>query len=85
MAEAFHDTAMKQPARLQQLRYGLLAPGDRCYEEFCGFGHQLQGWLQASRAQAWFEPVEVDDEDPAALQCWRDQVGALLTPAANEH
>ena len=83
MAEAFSDTVMKQPADLQQLRYGLLALGDRCYADFCGFGHQLHDWLQASHARAWFDPVEVDDEDPAALQCWRDRVGALLTATSD--
>lgn len=78
MAEEFFDQAMRQPAALANLRYGLLALGDRCYEDFCAFGRDLQAWLQASGAGAWFAPIEVDDEDEAALQRWREQIHALV-------
>lgn len=81
MAEEFSDIAMKHPATLSQLHYGLLALGDRCYEDFCGFGQQLHTWLQASQARAWFEPIEVDDENEDALRLWRRRIGALLPVA----
>jgi sulfite reductase (NADPH) flavoprotein alpha-component len=79
MAEAFEARWMDRPASLAQLRYGLLALGDRCYGDFCGFGHRLHGWLAASGAQALFPPVEVDDEDAQALARWHRQVGEWLT------
>lgn len=82
MAETFSRTAMAQPASLARLRYGLLALGDRGYEDFCSFGRTLDAWLHASGAQAWFPRIEVDDEDAAALECWHAQVAALAAPAA---
>lgn len=81
MAEAFSRTAMAQAAALAHLHYGLLALGDRAYEDFCGFGRTLDEWLRASGAQPWFARIEVDDEDAAALERWHAQVAALA-PAA---
>jgi sulfite reductase (NADPH) flavoprotein alpha-component len=78
MAQAFSRLAMRQPAPLDGLRYGLLALGDSDYEDFCGFGRQLQHWLEASGAQALFDPVEVDSEDEASLRHWQHQL-AMLT------
>jgi len=82
MAATFSRTTMAQPASLAPLRYGLLALGDRGYEDFCGFGRALDAWLQASGAQAWFPRIEVDDEDAAALERWHAQVAALAAPVA---
>lgn len=74
MADAFCER-MAGPATLERLHYGLLSFGDRCYREFCGFGRRLHAWLQISGARAWFPPVEVDDEEAAALAEWHRQVG----------
>lgn len=82
MAAIFNRTTMAQPASLAHLRYGLLALGDRGYEDFCGFGRALDAWLQASGAQAWFPRIEVDDEDAAALERWHSQIAALADPVA---
>ena len=82
MAATFSRTTMAQPASLAHLRYGLLALGDRGYDDFCGFGRVLDAWLQASGAQAWFPRIEVDDEDAAALERWHAQVAALAAPVA---
>lgn len=84
MAEEFSEAAMAHPAELPHLRYGLLALGDRCYEDFCGFGRQLHTWLQASQARAWFEPIEVDDENEEAVSFWRQRIGKLLPVAAGQ-
>ena len=78
MALAFSRVAMKQPAQLDGLRYGLLALGDSDYEDYCGFGRQLQRWLQASGARPLFDPVEVDSEDEASLRHWQHCL-AMLT------
>ncbi|WP_041676680.1 flavodoxin domain-containing protein [Rhodanobacter denitrificans] len=77
-AQAFSRLAMRQLAQLGGLRYGLLALGDSDYENFCGFGRQLQRWLEASNAQALFDPVEVDSEDEASLRHWQHCL-AMLT------
>jgi sulfite reductase (NADPH) flavoprotein alpha-component len=77
MASAFAREAMANAADLAGLRYGLLVLGDSDYDEFCGFGRQLQRWLRASGARALFDPVEVDDEDAAALRHWQHHLAAL--------
>ncbi|HUH54471.1 MAG TPA: sulfite reductase flavoprotein subunit alpha [Rhodanobacter sp.] len=77
MAVAFAHQAMANAADLASVRYGLLALGDSDYDEFCGFGRQLQRWLRASGAQALFDPVEVDDEDATALRHWQHHLAAL--------
>ncbi|MBQ4854184.1 PepSY-associated TM helix domain-containing protein [Rhodanobacter sp. B2A1Ga4] len=77
MARAFSRLAMQQAAALHGLRYGLLALGDSDYEDFCGFGRQLQCWLQASGAQPLFDPVEVDSEDEASLRHWQHHLAML--------
>jgi sulfite reductase (NADPH) flavoprotein alpha-component len=82
MALAFSRLVMQQPASLAGLRYGLLALGDSDYEDFCGFGRQLQRWLQASGAQSLFDPVEVDSEDEASLRHWQHHL-AMLTGASD--
>ena len=67
----FSNQVMRKAAVLTQLRYGLLALGDRDYEDFCGFGRQLREWLRASGAQPLFDPVEVDSEDEGSLRHWQ--------------
>ena len=52
--------------------------GDSDYEDYCGFGRQLQRWLQANGAQPLFDPVEVDSEDEASLRHWQHCL-AMLT------
>jgi sulfite reductase (NADPH) flavoprotein alpha-component len=76
-AVAFFDAYMHARADLRGLRYGLLALGDSDYDDFCGFGHKLRDWLQASGAQAAFDPVEVDSEDEGALRRWQYHLAAL--------
>jgi sulfite reductase (NADPH) flavoprotein alpha-component len=59
---------------LKNLRYGVLALGDRGYARFCGFGRTLDAWLQDSGARPLFERIEVDQLDPTALQAWHEQL-----------
>ena len=73
----FANQVMRKAAVLTHLRYGLLALGDRDYEDFCGFGRQLRQWLQASGAQPLFDPVEVDSEDEASLRHWQHCLAAV--------
>lgn len=77
-ADAFSVECMHEPAALGSLEYGLLSLGDRCYRDFCAFGRRLHAWLQASGAQAAFDPVEVDDEEAAALAQWHQHVSTWI-------
>lgn len=70
-------THMRNPLPLAHLHYGLLALGDRDYEDFCGFGRQLQQWLQRSGAVSLFDHIEVDNGDPAALRHWQHHLSLL--------
>jgi sulfite reductase (NADPH) flavoprotein alpha-component len=76
-ASAFVRGAMARPADLQHLRYAVLALGDREYEHFCGFGHQLDRWLRQHGAQPLFDIVEVDNADESALRHWQHHLGQL--------
>lgn len=76
-ALVFVRDVMGQPATLGHLRYAVLALGDREYEHFCGFGHQLDNWLRQHGAQSLFDIVEVDNADESALRHWQHHLGQL--------
>lgn len=59
------------------LHIGVLALGDSSYQQFCGFGRALEGWLQRQGASALFERIEADNSAPAALAQWRQQLSHL--------
>lgn len=77
MAESFHQQCMQRSLSLPKLHYGLLALGDRRYDDFCAFGRQLDQWLQSSGAHALFEAVLLDDEDAAAVRQWHENLRVL--------
>ncbi|MEO7916394.1 MAG: flavodoxin domain-containing protein, partial [Dokdonella sp.] len=76
-AYAFVRKVMSQRRDLSSLSYGLLALGDREYEFYCGFGHQLDSWLREQGALPLFDLIEVDNGDAATLRNWQHQIGAL--------
>jgi len=76
-ATAFRRAAMTSPLALHGLAYGVLALGDRDYEDFCAFGHDLERWLHASGAAPLFDLVEVDNGDEGALRHWQHHVAQL--------
>jgi sulfite reductase (NADPH) flavoprotein alpha-component len=69
--------AMGAPADLGGLRFGLMALGDRSYDQFCGFGHALDGWLRRSGAEPLFDLVEVDAGDAGAVRHWQHQLNQI--------
>lgn len=76
-ATAFDGNLMKTPAALHGLAYGVLALGDRDYDDFCAFGRRLDGWLRASGAAPLFDRVDVDNGDEGSLRHWQHHVAHL--------
>lgn len=76
-AAAFERRCLARVADLSSLHYGLLALGDRDYQDFCGFGRRLRHWLAQSGAQPLFDPVEVDAGDAGALRHWQHHLAVL--------
>lgn len=76
-AARFVRVVLGASATLPGLRYGVLALGDRQYEQFCSFGHRLDHWLRHAGAEPMFDLVEVDDGDPGALRHWQHHLGLL--------
>ncbi|TSD60926.1 oxidoreductase [Variovorax sp. KBS0712] len=74
-ASVFAERVMGAPLALPSLRYAVLALGDRQYTHFCGFGRALDAWLHTAGAVRDFEPIEVDNSDPAALADWHARWG----------
>ncbi|WP_426287865.1 sulfite reductase subunit alpha [Luteibacter sp. E-22] len=77
MASAFRERSMRAPLALHGVSYGILALGDRDYDDFCAFGRDLDQWLHASRAMPLFDRVEVDNGDEGALRHWQHHVAHL--------
>lgn len=77
-AAAFVAHVMQTPQRLERLRYGLLALGDRSYAGFCQFGRSLDAWLQAAGAMPAFTPIEADGGNPEALDAWTRAVAGFV-------
>ncbi|MDB6143328.1 MAG: putative sulfite reductase flavoprotein alpha-component [Pseudomonas sp.] len=76
-ARGFERNMLGRPLSLDALSYGVLALGDRQYQNFCGFANRLHDWLTERGGSTLFAPVEVDSGDSAALQDWHRQLGDL--------
>lgn len=86
-AAAFVRRLMSQTPALPDLRFAVLALGDRSYRDYCAFGRALDVWLQRCAARPLFERIEVDDGDPQAIEAWLQAlervVGSVLATAAD--
>lgn len=76
-ARSFARRMFAEHPALAHLRFGLLALGDRTYENFCGFGRSINEWLHARGAQPLFDSVLVHQDDPGAIEAWQRQLGKL--------
>ena len=76
-AARFVRKAMGETADLSGLRFGLLTLGDRSYDQFCGFGHAVDGWLRRSAAEPLFDTVEVDNGEAGAIRHWQHQLNQI--------
>ncbi len=73
----FEKTLMRETPDLTGRMVGVLALGDRKYDQFCAFGHRVFNWLVSCGAEAEASVIEVDDLDPAALKKWHDLLARL--------
>ncbi|WP_394234692.1 PepSY domain-containing protein [Pseudomonas anguilliseptica] len=76
-ARGFERKLLGQALDLPQLRYAMLALGDRQYQHFCGFALRVQDWLARQGARSLFDAVQVDAADATALASWQRQLGEL--------
>lgn len=76
-ASRFFSQHMLAPAALAGLDYGLLALGDRDYQDYCAFGRRLDSWLRDSGARPRWPRIEVDNADPQALADWAARLDHL--------
>ena len=76
-AAAFVRKVLSSSVSLTDLNYGVLALGDREYDNFCAFGHRVDQWLRHQGASALFDVVEVDNGDEGALRNWQHQLSVL--------
>jgi sulfite reductase (NADPH) flavoprotein alpha-component len=61
-------------ARLDDLRFRVLALGDRSYSKFCEAGRQLEALLLAQGAKTFDERVECDIDYQAAASSWSEEI-----------
>jgi sulfite reductase (NADPH) flavoprotein alpha-component len=77
-AARFVRRVLAGSTELRKLKYGLLALGDREYDNFCAFGHQFDHWLKHQGAQSLFDVVEVDNGDEGALRHWQHNLSLVF-------
>lgn len=86
-AGLFVELLMEKPGvapDLGNLRYEMLALGDRQYARFCGFARALDDWLKTTGAVPTAPRIEVDNGDPAALAEWHGRWGGEADANAND-
>ena len=64
---------------LADVRYGLLALGDREFANFCAFGQRLDAWLAGQGATPLFERIGVDALAAPDLARWKHALGRLAS------
>ncbi|MFY9984918.1 MAG: sulfite reductase subunit alpha [Chthoniobacterales bacterium] len=82
-AKAFY-TELNTPAhpRLPELRYSVLALGDRNYDRFCQCGKDIDARLEALGGQRIYQRVDCDVDYEAAAEAWRHGVATVLETAS---
>lgn len=76
-ASRFCRDLLPQRLALPDLSFAVLALGDRHYQQFCAFGHQLAHWLDHCGAHRLSDLIEVDNGDDAALRHWQQELGRI--------
>jgi sulfite reductase (NADPH) flavoprotein alpha-component len=78
-AELFHEFILAPRApELPNLRYSVLALGDSSYVNFCQTGRELDGRLEALKAERLGTIVECDLDYESAAEAWTESIIARL-------
>ena len=77
--------ALKSPnaPTLKALHFGVLAFGDPSYDQFCGFGRNLDARLEALGAQRLLPRTECEHDADTCIQQWMANVSEILTLSAS--
>jgi sulfite reductase (NADPH) flavoprotein alpha-component len=68
--------------RLSELRYSVLALGDRNYERFCQCGQDIDVRLEMLGGQRIYQRVDCDVDYEAAVGAWRNGIVTVLEAAS---
>ncbi|PJJ58842.1 assimilatory sulfite reductase (NADPH) flavoprotein subunit [Hymenobacter chitinivorans] len=83
-AEELHQFLLSNRApKLPDLRYSVLALGDKSYVQFCQTGREFDERLAELGAQRLLERVECDVDYQEAAQTWADRVLNVIAAEAN--
>ena len=73
------DLRADSAPKLESMRFSVLAFGDSNYDQFCGFGRQLDARLEALGAQRLTARVDCEPEFEEAAKAWLDAVMQALS------
>ncbi|WP_025688840.1 sulfite reductase subunit alpha, partial [Paenibacillus zanthoxyli] len=79
----FHSLQADHAPLLPNLRYAVLAFGDSNYDQFCGFGRNLDARLTELGAQRLLECAPCDTDYQEQAETWTNTVAELLSEHAS--
>ncbi len=81
-ARHFDEQLPVKSLKLSQLKFSVLALGDRQYQSFCAFGKRVEQWLLQHGGQPLFARIDVDKNDTLALHQWQHKLAEQFSPSA---
>ncbi|MEB6480260.1 sulfite reductase flavoprotein subunit alpha [Acinetobacter vivianii] len=78
LASNFSKKLMQQSLDLSHMQYAVLALGSKEYaESYCSFGYAVDAWLKQSKAQPFFDLIEVDNANANDIQRWNEALSVV--------
>ncbi|WDZ50602.1 sulfite reductase flavoprotein subunit alpha [Acinetobacter vivianii] len=78
LASSFSKKLMQQSLDLSHMQYAVLALGSKEYpESYCSFGYAVDAWLKQSKAQSFFDLIEVDNANANDIQHWNEALSVV--------
>lgn len=78
LASSFSKKLMQQSLDLSHMQYSVLALGSKEYpESYCSFGYAVDAWLKQSKAQPFFDLIEVDNANANDIQRWNEALSVV--------